>query len=1735
MRSLRILAFRAATVLAALALLLALALSFEGSRSLLVRFALSTILAAHGMDIAGGDLRVERDRIVGADLEIDGEYGRVLLLQRLDIAYDWRAVFGRSDRRYGVRRVEIDRPSLRLIVLPDGSTNLSSFLPASYGTTRPAAAPAPPAALFDCDVLVRDGRLDVENPTSYGQPGRAFAVTGITIDAALHGGRDSGTLYAHYQTPSATSDIRGSLSENDAASFADVTLYAPGADLAPPLDAFLSTHAFAISAGIVDATVHAYDVGYAAADGPAWRLSGSGYVRGGRLRFNPLVIPVRDISGPLTLQGGYLGMPALRGAVAGMPVDARGSIRLFNGVRIALRAQVHGDLGAARRLFSFGRDLVVSGPVSARIRVDGPLDGLHVGGVLEAHGSEYYDRAPFGAMRAAFYYHDGHVTLPGVEAKYAGGRVDVHGDIDIAGTEPGLEMIATSTLPVASVPVAANLNQGAAVQTRLLVAGPLSSARFDAFARTRGGRGAKATLEIAGRFGATTVSAAQAAWPGGDITARTGYDHADPSNRTLFASVVATHAPLVLLAGAAELPGVTGLVALPAMSGTIDGAAILHGTDDGALQTVAALRVTRAHLAGAELDDIALRAHGTGSRIAIDRLTVAGRDIRARATGAARIDPLSLQYAIALRGTAAADLSHASGVAGAPAGNISGNINGDFEAAINSSGWAASIASRGGSASVAGLPLRDAYVAATGASGSPLRFGASASVFGGDVAALGTLVGAPAGSMWASGIDAATVAHAAGLPLDAGTAVMIGAITPSSSGDTMSAAISLAGGRLGRTGLGGDADLTYHMGMLHALARVDVGGTRARVNGNASNVAAGRPLSSIPIDASVLVRDGDAGGVLAPFLPATAPVRGTFDAAFTARGAASAPALDGTVRVGAGTIRGVTFTDTAGVVSYRDRTFTLRDGQTQLGGTRLSFGGLYGPQRLSLRARSAQLDLSDVNDFFRGYDALDGTGHATLAVSFAPGSATARGDVAIVGAEVAGVPLGAVSATFSGVRDAVHTDIAQHGELGQSQIGANVAFPRHAGVLPDVRSATYDVSGRLSNVDLSLLTRFAGLEDLGVRGSVDATGRAHGTVARAEGDVAFAVHDGYVQRLRLQTARGTLHSDSRRLSINDALVEAPFGRATGGISLARSGALSGDAAISLTDLGGLASFAGLPGRFAGSAAGTLTFAGTLNAPEYRAALRAGRGSALGIGYDDLSLHASYSRNALSIGDTSMHLADGRGTLALAGTLPLQLAPLALGPANKPIHLTLTAQHVRMNVLDPLITGFGTVDGTLEANATASGLAGKPQLGGSATLRNGTIASRYQTVPLRNVSADVALSHDSVTLSNLAGLAGNGSFGGSGAATVVPAVGLRSNAGLSYYAKLHARDIPLAVPDWVSGTLNGDVSLTRSGFTPYLAGTVALRDGTIPFSAIYTLATTLGQTVGPQQTKNIPGVPQLQPGHMIAYGGAIYPPGQHLLTQADLATPPPTIFDLPSLNLGLSAKMDNERVRGGPVDITAGGTLAVNGSVRDPQLDGVFTAKRGQITAFGITFRIVRGELSFDPEGGVLPSLDADAVTNVQGDRVTLAVSGRIDHLNTQLSSSQGKSAEQILSTLVTGTDVGALYGGINQQTLVSGATQYLGMYLTSSILNPFSNALAQSLNIEQVSFGFAPNGALQIDVRKFVSPTVALLYTSTTTAPVTQSYGVAYNLRDIASLEFSSSIAPSGFTSFLLNMRFTFK
>jgi hypothetical protein len=1170
----RILALRVAVCAGLVVALLAIFAGVEGPRSALARFALGVFLAQHGMHIESGDLRLGSDRISATNFEIDDDEGRVLSVERLAVDYDWRALFGASDRRYGLRAVDVHAPALRVLIRPDGSTNLSTFANAG-GAAAPAPAPAPSqgvAQLFDVSIAVDDGRIDVENPTSYAVPGRWFSLTGISAGGALHGGVGRATLRAQFVTPGVTSPITANAVENDALGFAQVRLHAPGAPLAPALDAFISTSAFVTEGGVADVSLSIFDVGFSSA-GPRWRVSGIADVREGRIRVTPLDVPVRDITGRLSLEAGYLGFDALRGTTASLPTYGRGSIRLLPSVRFAFAVDARGDLHEARRLFAFSRDAPLRGPIAARVRVDGPLDDVHASGeVRGTDGALSVAAAPVRNARATFYYQNGHVTLPHFEAAYDGARVFSDGDIALAQSDTRVQFqaVATASAPANDVPVIANLNRGGTARMLASVDGPVDGAQFHAFAQTLGGTGAGATVTLGGVIGASAAAAARIVWPRGDVTLRAGTQDL-ARDQALFVSLIATHAPLHVMAGGAMLPGMAQTFSLPQMDASVDGVAYLGSPQPQSAANVANaiiaavdLRARNLVVQGDNFGTLLIRAHGNMARVAIDALSVDGRDARVRAAGAARIEPQPFNVAGVLGGTASLALAPLAAAMPLPA---RGSIAGDFEAVSSRSGWAAMLQSSGGSAAFASAPLRDIVLLATAASGGPIRFAARAGALRGDIAAFGTTASA---HIYGSGIDLAALGLAQ-MPLDAGIATVIAHVAPSGSNPAIAVSVALSGGRMRSTELDGSADLTYAARVLRATGNIDVAHSRMRVDATARGVAPGIPLSAMTFNAIASVRDGDLEALTRPYLPHSLPLTGSLDADVALHGSVAAPVVTGRVNSPAATLRGVTVLDTGGTIAYEHGSFALDDARSQLGSSLLGLSGRYRTDGAQLDARSAHIDLSDFNNFFAGRYVLDGTGTISLALALAPHSTHANGGVALRDAFVLGAPVGDVRlALASSGPDGAHVDLAQRSVLGATEFSGDVAFAQHDAVLPDVRRATFRASAQATGVDVRLAARLAGLEDVGLRGVLDATGSMHGTFARPFADVAFDVRGAAMRTLELREVRGHIESDASSLRLRDAVIGAPFGQASANAELQRSGAVSGSAHVSVTDLHGVA-------------------------------------------------------------------------------------------------------------------------------------------------------------------------------------------------------------------------------------------------------------------------------------------------------------------------------------------------------------------------------------------------------------------------------------------------------------------------------------------------------------------------------------------------------------------------------------
>lgn len=696
--------------------------------------------------------------------------------------------------------------------------------------------------------------------------------------------------------------------------------------------------------------------------------------------------------------------------------------------------------------------------------------------------------------------------------------------------------------------------------------------------------------------------------------------------------------------------------------------------------------------------------------------------------------------------------------------------------------------------------------------------------------------------------------------------------------------------------------------------------------------------------------------------------------------------------------------------------------------------------------------------------------------------------------------------------------------------------------MPDARTAYFDVSGHTSNLDLGIVAPHIGAEDFGLIGKLEAQGALHGRLDRPSAHATFALHDGHFRKLAIDAFSGVLDTDGRRTDLTHALLRLPFASTVGDVHLGPGDRINGSVDANAADLAKLTAAFGLPNALAGSAGLRLSIAGSASAPRVVADLDSRRSSVYGVAYDSLVASVRYAPGEVEIGNTVLDLGPKRGRATLSGSLPLRLAPFGLGPKNRPVNLQFAASGVDLAAFNGLVKTFGTLGGSLNASLSARGTAGNPDLAGSAQLRGGEFAPSFERAPLRDAVADLTLAHDTVSLTRFHGTLGRGAVDASGAAHVVPAAGLLSEAGLQYSAHLRTSGARIDVPSWITGAFDSDLSLVKSGSTPFLSGTVTMNDGNVPFAAIYDLAQGFSGGAAPEQKPGgIPGVPPLRPGHTIAYGGAIYGPTIHVLKYADIVKPSPAfgIGVIPDMDLDVTASAGrNVHVKGGAIDLNASGKVRIAQNLRSPTLEGSFHSTRGQVTYFDTVFRLRDGTVTFAPSEGLLPTLDVVADTQSGDERITVAIRGRVDNLNTDFSASPPLTRDQIVATLLHAPQVASVFAATPDQAqtlLTNEAQNYFNAQLTRSLLFPFESALAETLNIQQISFLFDARGNVNIEVRTKVTPTVYALYRSTLSVPVAQTFGVAYALRDYTSLNFTQTTQTTGEQLTTAELRFTFK
>ena len=349
-----------------------------------------------------------------------------------------------------------------------------------------------------------------------------------------------------------------------------------------------------------------------------------------------------------------------------------------------------------------------------------------------------------------------------------------------------------------------------------------------------------------------------------------------------------------------------------------------------------------------------------------------------------------------------------------------------------------------------------------------------------------------------------------------------------------------------------------------------------------------------------------------------------------------------------------------------------------------------------------------------------------------------------------------------------------------------------------------------------------------------------------------------------------------------------------------------------------------------------------------------------------------------------------------------------------------------------------------------------------------------------------------------GRAGGGTLAASGYADIPNLV--RPGQAARYDFDARVEHAALNFPAYGGGSITSALRLSHLDENlPLVGGNVTLDDATIPFSSLL--------------------------GASGASGGG------------------PSAAQLPrdvGLALALVAER-NVRVRSASVDRGASRSVWGTGTRRAPVLAGAFTSTGGTLSYFNTVFRLLDGTVTFEPDLGVVPVLDARAVThvidpdpntvrNAAGSAdITLALNGPVNALSISLDSNPAYGRQQILGLLLNAPAFGATnlfgetaqnptyYGSTNTAALspavvtsrnasgeLSVAQEAFGIanaQFTRTLLAPFETTFAGALGLSNFNLNVDYTGNVGLSARKVLGKDVNAIYDTSFGYPYRQTFG----------------------------------
>jgi autotransporter translocation and assembly factor TamB len=1619
-------------------------------------------LALHGnaqiahVEIGGGQILLR-----GLHITKNGD--PLLDVQTIRVEYSLRDLLPGSSHRFGLRAIEIDRPVFTFERYADGSYNLALG----------GAAPQPPPLRFDQVPLaftlrVHDGAIALRAPHALDPQARKIDVRDLQLDATVN----TATRTHYLLTGSfaaAPFSVRGTIDATRGYAMHRVQVAALA--IRPIANFFINSHAAEVLAGTargVDMRIYALDV---EPEAPVdYHLSGRASIVDASMHLVGLALPVRQLNATLQLVDDQLFFNDLRGDVAGLTMTGLGSIfnlPAYPQFRIGITGR--GDLASLRTLFVFAKDQPLAGAARIGIAVDGGLEGAgpRIRATVDAPRMSYHDIV-FSNLNANVGYYNSTVFFMPLQAHAQGSTFTIRGAMEIGDTSTVTRVGLHVTAPADALPYAgALLGSEPLVGDFLLDGKDLNFYGYGALQSARSPMRMAAVVH-AGRGGVLDVAPLWIDTERGRFYA--GY-HLDRTRDTSSFWIRVRHFVLRTPAHTSFLA--VAMPEMPPFDGTIENVAVRGGGPSGVHTLVAGTAGLRATtIAGVRLNRVRANFAGTLANAVIDPIEANGPWGTMRGRGALSLNSLAVRghYAGTLQGLRQF-------LNGTPA---SGSIDGTAALAIGSQGIIVQAENlRLRNASIQGLPISQATGTLAIQNGALVVKSARATVASGAVVAAGSFDRGIA--LVASHLNAAQL-RTLGLPLDAGTVDAQGTLAQGAPLPSFDGGVALADGRVQHFAVAGSSLIALHGNGV----RLDhtVGGMNniyALASGSLTGLTSGAPVYDMhaKVPAGDLTTVVNGLGIPAHF------AEGTFNADVSLGGAGLEPKISGPVGVPVGSVNGLFFTDAGGVIGASGHGVAVQDGGVTVATTRLAFNAAENPDTSALQVRTSNANLADFNNFFNTGDTLGGTGPVRFDVVSEAHRLSSNGALDITDLRYRNLPIGTTVASWSSARNVLQGSLNVTGEQGTLHSHGSIAVALQPTLFRTLRASNYALAAKLNDVDLSTWIAALGAPQVPVTGRIDANATVTGRWPNPHFNGNAELDNGTIWRFPIDKFTATVATHGQRISLDSASLAAPgiTAQAYGSMGFSLEQPLQFTLHAASSDLPRLAAELWrmqLP--VTGSFESTLTLGGTPSNPTVNATLDGTKAVVYGLNIPSLHGSVSLERHNAILHDASITLP--KGELAIEGSVPVQLNPIALGPPKAPLSFQVTAKDIDPSAFNAMLGNDTELGGIIAGDLAVSGTVAEPQISGNFGISKGTFVSDFDRSPITGIEGSMTFDRESATLDNLQANFGNGSVAAKGEVTFPQA-----GKSMTYLVTATAKGAQFNSPMYGSGTVDGEMALTRGADAddPLLSGRVELTNTTIPFAAF-------------------------------------------------LAASPQAASAPPPLDLNVNFVVGrNVRVRGSGfgagLDVAGTGEADLAGTLAAPTMAGTFSATSGTLTFYDRSFRVQSAKVIFRPEDGIIPTIHASGTTRVNnpdpnspftGIDVTVAVEGQVTNPRVTFSSNpSGYSQEQILAMIA--PFGGVLLSGLNFAPTQSGygtlpgqvvgttgggisagqeAFNIVNAQFAAGLLNPLEGALSQGLGFQNVNLTLDYWGNVGVSASRLLGRTVNFIYAATFGIPQRTSFGL---------------------------------